>query len=871
VFVPLNRVAIESGSLDLLNLFQEISDEARNEKNSMAPLSKMMYWWTRKPLVVARAVTLASTLNNVDHVRKLLKLNMKKRTYKYLPDLDKYITSLNKDPSSILMLDPFGGTGNFAFEAKCHGLTCVTCDYNPIAYMIQKSTLEYPALFGSTLLDDVIKYAQSVIKLTKNDLSKFYTDDVKVYFWFWCIKCPFCQQNFPLTNHMYIVNTTKKQIGIEILPTSDFNFTIKIKDPISKTLGQKFTQKQGKALCIRCKNTIDHKYMTEYIAKFKDRRLLFVQTQTVKGKSYRLASKQDYLCVKNASMFLSQNKKTFQIRDLFPTNIIRSGNTPRHSLSNYGITTWDNFVSDRQLLVMVTFVSNCQKILQTIDDPEYRKVISVYLGFMLCRHLNHNALPVRFHTRTETPTDVISLRSLGMVFNHVEINPFVNVSGGFARVLLNITSALKFALRCPGTSKVKLQSVLRPHDQKFDLIVTDPPYADDVHYGERSEFFYGWFYRCVRDNFPELPNSINLSEDFCEAPGRFKTPLQAKAFFAEGLQRSFLSMSDFLKPDGLLVVFFAHSTTAAWDLLLKCIINANLRVMSAHAVHTESVNSLLSRNRASIMSSIVVACRKITTNSEIYLEDLKPKIFLRIDELLSQLTQNKLLEIPVTDLLIMVYGEVLELSTGYTKLKTYERDTVPKFDSLMNEARKYMIKKLVSKITDGYSESLNPVTNIYILVKVFYNGKLHADEFSKLIKMYGLSKSDFPDKMLVLRKGQFVFSTLQSSGQDIDPSYIAANDVYSQLAHVVYLTHSKGIAHIKPFLSSPNASTFKPDKFRILFSLLLKGYTYHIRRGNLDPDDKVEFTLLRNLSDILNTNTNSSQISDYFHAGDLSR
>lgn len=863
----MNRSAIENGSLDLLRLFQEISEEARKEKNSMAPLSKMMYWWTRKPLVVARAVTLASTLDDIDHVRKLLKLKMNKRTYCYPVDSTKYRACLKKQPSSFLMLDPFGGTGNFAFEAKCLGLTCTTSDYNPIAYMIQKSTLEYPALFGPALVDDVVKYSQNVIDLTKNDLSKFYSNDVKVYFWFWCIKCPFCSQHFPLTNHMYIVNTDKKQIGIEILPTSDLNFIVKIKNPISKTLGQKFTQKQGKALCIRCQNTIDHKYMTNYIAKFKDRRLLFVQTQTTKGKSYRLASDQDHLCVTNATKFLSRNMKTFQKLDLIPTNVIRSGNTPTHSLSNYGIKTWNSFVSERQLLVMTTFLSNCQKVLKTIKNSEYRKAISIYLGFLLCRHLNHNALPVRFHTRTETPTDVLSLRSLGMVFNHVEINPFVNVSGGFNRVLTNILSALKFAFRCSGTSKVKLQSVLHPHDTQFDLIITDPPYADDVHYGERSDFFYGWFYRCIRNNFPELPSFIDLTEDFCEAPGRFQNTSQAKLFFAEGLQRSFLSMRDSLKPDGLLVVFFAHSTTSAWDLLLKCIVNANLRVMSAHAVHTESVNSLLSRDRASIMSSIVVTCRKITTKSEIYLEDLKPKIFYRIDELLAQLAQDELLEMPVTDLLIMVYGEVLELSTGYTKLKTYEQNTDPTFDSIMDEARKYMIKKLVSKITDKHLGSLAPTTNIYILVKVFYNGKLHADEFSKLIKAYGVSTTDFSHKILALRKGQFVFSTLHSSGENLIPSNIDTNDVYSQLAYVVHLTHSRGINYVKPFLSSPDASSFKPDKLRELATLLAKAYTYHTRRGKLDSDAKIEFKHLKNLSDILSASTSDSQINKYLSTG----
>jgi len=267
----------------------------------------------------------------------------------------------------------------------------------------------------------------------------------------------------------------------------------------------------------------------------------------------------------------------------------------------------------------------------------------------------------------------------------------------------------------------------------------------------------------------------------------------------------------------------------------------------------------------------VVSCRKIITESEIYLEDLKPKILYRIDELLAQLTKNELLEIPITDLLIMVYGEVLELATGYTKLKTYEQNTDPTFDSLMDEARKYMMKKLLSKITGKHLESLSPTTNIYILVKVFYNGKLHADEFSKLIKAYGVSTTDFLDRVLVLRQGQFMFSTLHSTGKDLTPSNEDTNDVYSQLAYVVYLTHSKGINHVKPFLSSSDASSFKPGKLRELATLLAKAYTYHTSRGQLDSDCQVEFAILKNLSDILNTNMPNSQINEYFLSGGSTR
>ena len=53
------------------------------------------------------------------------------------------------------------------------------------------------------------------------------------------------------------------------------------------------------------------------------------------------------------------------------------------------------------------------------------------------------------------------------------------------------------------------------------MILTDPPYGDDVQYGEGSQFFYVWVYRALKDYFTELPSKTPLDEDFCESWGRF--------------------------------------------------------------------------------------------------------------------------------------------------------------------------------------------------------------------------------------------------------------------------------------------------------------------------------------------------------------
>ena len=102
----MKKVVIEDASVELLELFDDVGKEARIEKTAIPPINKMIYWWTRKPLIVGRAMALASTLDNIEDVKSLLGLNTENRAYKYIPDnfsfLASSLTLSNSSKSSIL-------------------------------------------------------------------------------------------------------------------------------------------------------------------------------------------------------------------------------------------------------------------------------------------------------------------------------------------------------------------------------------------------------------------------------------------------------------------------------------------------------------------------------------------------------------------------------------------------------------------------------------------------------------------------------------------------------------------------------------------------------------------------------------------------
>ncbi|WP_446787872.1 DUF1156 domain-containing protein, partial [Macellibacteroides fermentans] len=69
----------------------EISAEAKKEKQGRAPIFEMHYWWTRKPLITARAAVLGALLPadfDQKEFRKLLGLEYVQTTGKRAHNYD---------------------------------------------------------------------------------------------------------------------------------------------------------------------------------------------------------------------------------------------------------------------------------------------------------------------------------------------------------------------------------------------------------------------------------------------------------------------------------------------------------------------------------------------------------------------------------------------------------------------------------------------------------------------------------------------------------------------------------------------------------------------------------------------------------------
>ena len=858
----MDKALIEESTVELLELFDEISSEAAKEKLAIPPTTKMLYYWTKKPLIVGRAVALASTLNDVKSVRELLGLHKDYRAYTRIPSIVTYEKELgDKKPSEIKVLDPFGGGGSLIFEAKRLGLDCTCSDYNPLAYLLEKSVLEFPTKHGAQLGTDFEKYANKIIETTYQEVGQFYKKNVLLYFWAWCILCPHCKQRVPLTNHMWLANTSKKNIAIKFHPTEDQNFTTEIIYNATKADGCKFTQKGGKAICIGCKNAIDHETIQNDIITRKDNELIAIKILQNKKRMYIVATEEDIKLFKDASKFFLSKKDEYEKIDLIPHEEIRPSH--RDNLGHFGIKKWSDFFNDRQILILTTFVKNIIKVCENIKDKEYAKAMSVYLSFVLAKHVNYNTLGIVATPSRETIGHTLSLRRPMLMHYHVEVNSFEEVSGSFHNMIKNIKDAIDFATQNNAPCSIKLNSVTQL-DQKFDLIITDPPYGWDVQYGELSDLFYVWVYRCVRKYFTELPKISPLEEDFCVSQCRFENQKLAFSFFEEGFKKSFLSINKALKDDGLLVVFFAHSGIDAWNVLLESLRNAKFRIVSSYAVHTESTSNPMARNKSSFMSSIVVVCRKITQEKIAYLEDVIPDTEDSIKKMIRGINEDKFLTLPITDLLIMVYGKVLEICTEFTELKSYQKNTKLELKTIIENSQNYIMKEIITKLLGRSINLIDPKMSFYLLTKIFYNGKITADDAIKISRAITVNINMMINDGMLLKEGSVVKTIpLHQTDLNINPEELDKSDVYQQLCYLCKICDEEGTGTIRNIIAQ-SSGKLKMNDLKKIVSLLVKSFRLRISKNQTVTDsEKKELKILEMITDIWGGTTIKGTIDNF--------
>jgi putative DNA methylase len=136
-------------------------------------------------------------------------------------------------------------------------------------------------------------------------------------------------------------------------------------------------------------------------------------------------------------------------------------------------------------------------------------------------------------------------------------------------------------------------------EQSIDLVVTDPPFFDNVHYSELADFFRAW----------QRPDTNEDGITTTRAPGEVQDTDATK--FASKLQFVFQECRRVLKDDGLLVFTYHHSRSTGWQSLADAILGAGFHVVNSQPVKGEmSVAAPKSQAKEPVQIDVIIVCRK---------------------------------------------------------------------------------------------------------------------------------------------------------------------------------------------------------------------------------------------------------------------
>lgn len=314
-----------------------------------------------------------------------------------------------------------------------------------------------------------------------------------------------------------------------------------------------------------------------------------------------------------------------------PTEPINTGSIRKGgvSITRWGISTWADLFTPRQLLVLATLVKHSFSARIAMQEHgyavEWGEAINYYLAAMLDRLADYSSKNCNWHKSGEKMGHTFQRFALPIVWDFAELNPLGATTGGYASAMQWISlvvAHLLIAARSATPPRVRCESVLGAEMSDVDVVLTDPPYYDAIPYSDVMDFFYVWLRRVASKLSPQIEvafqtplapkwdhdrNDGELIEDESRFGGSRE---RAKEAYEDGMARAFSSCHRALSHDGRLVIVFANKQPEAWETLVTAIVRAGFVVDGSWPIQTEMGTRTRALIGAALSSSVWLVCRK---------------------------------------------------------------------------------------------------------------------------------------------------------------------------------------------------------------------------------------------------------------------
>lgn len=501
------------------------------------------------------------------------------------------------------VLDPFVGGGTSIIESMRLGANVIGIDIDSVACSVTRfetHMAKVPDLIP-TLNDLKCKIGTEIEPFYKTQTEDGEERDVLHYFWVQLVKCRYCGTTIEAHPHYQLAYEAKGTKQWVFCPGCHEIHELNLKD--SKFFCKKCSTRvsilegsvrRGKITCPSCN---------------RDERLIDVASRTNNPPVWHIFALETLepparkrlpmaqRCFRPASDFdqsiYSMASSTFKQRLIDAPQWTTSRRIPTEGraddrLLKYGYKYYKDIFNRRQLI----HLSYLAEAIDQLIDPIREAMIIAFSD-----HLKTNCMMTSYAFGWRRLVPLFSVRAYWHVTRPVEINPWIDGTGRgtFPNAVRQIQRAIQWT-HSPieplvnggfrhitdfnNSKQLPLSRVIQSNSQNLsflneetvDIVLTDPPYFDNISYSELSDFFLAW-----QQLFNPFENYGGDEEAFREnisANGRNCTSIDK---FQNSLQKCFLEISRVLKSNGRVIFTYQHKTPGAWYALASALHGSGLR------------------------------------------------------------------------------------------------------------------------------------------------------------------------------------------------------------------------------------------------------------------------------------------------------
>jgi putative DNA methylase len=584
--------------------------------------------------------------------------------------------------------DPFAVGGALPLEAQRLGLEAFASDLNPVAVLINKAMIEIPPRFSGRppvnptwqekpkeekaantwggaqgLAEDVRHYGQWMrgeaekrighlypkIKITatmvkeRPDLKPLVGEELTVIAWLWArtVKSPnpaFAKVNVPLVSTFTLSTKEGKDAYVQpVIEGGEYRFTVKVgksKDAETAKLGTS-AGKRAAFQCVMSATPIPYDYIrSEGQAGHMGARMMAVVAEGRLGRVYLAPTTEMEAVARGAT-------PAWRPEVDLPVNP-RDFKTP-----NYGMTSFADLFSPRQLVALTTFSDLVQEVRERVEKdahaaglardsipltaggdgaPAYADAVATMLAFTVSRLADRCSTICSWDIRDGQGRkpgirNVFSRQAIQMTWDYAEANPLSEIAASVASAIGRVSDVLD-RLPIAGTGCASLADAAVQSTTANKVVSTDPPYYDNIGYADLSDFFYVWLRRSLKTVFPDLLATLVVpkAEELVATPYRHGNKENAEAFFLNGMTQAMHRLAEQAHPDFPVTIYYAFkqsesdgddgTISTGWDTFLAAVIRAGFSISGTWPMRTELSNRIIGSGTNALASSIVLVCRR---------------------------------------------------------------------------------------------------------------------------------------------------------------------------------------------------------------------------------------------------------------------